>query len=85
VVVRTLIGVPQHGPPRRRNGIVAYAAPIPKAPLEGRLNLTIPGVASIVDELVPDNPILPRLSNGCRGKWRWCGRSKLKKQRAPGH
>jgi hypothetical protein len=52
-VVDTVIGRSKEGEPRPRNGSVDYAVRIPKDPLEGRLDLTIPGVASIVGELLP--------------------------------
>jgi hypothetical protein len=51
-VLRTLIGMSKEGVPRPRHGSVQYAARIPKGPLGGKLDLTIPGVASIVGELV---------------------------------
>jgi hypothetical protein len=52
-VVDTVIGRSKDGEPRPRNGSVDYAVRIPKEPLEGRLDLTIPGVASIAGELLP--------------------------------
>jgi hypothetical protein len=51
-VLKTSIGMSKEGVPRPRYGSVQYAARIPKRPLEGNLDLTIPGVASIVGELV---------------------------------
>jgi hypothetical protein len=51
-VLRTSIGMSKEGVPRLRHGSVEYAARIPKAPLEGKLDLTIPGVASMVGALV---------------------------------
>jgi hypothetical protein len=52
-VLKTWIGVSKHGGWRPRNGIVGYAARIPEGPLEGKLDVQIPGVASIVGELTP--------------------------------
>jgi hypothetical protein len=50
-VLRTVIGMSKEGVPRPRRGSVQYAVRIPKGPLEGELDLTIPGVASIAGEL----------------------------------
>jgi hypothetical protein len=51
-VLRTSIGMSKEGVPRPRHGSVEYAARIPKGPLEGKLDLTIPGVASMEGDLV---------------------------------
>src|ERR1700760_3233448 len=50
-VIKTLMGRSKDDVPRPRNGSVDYAVHIPKAPLEGRLDLEIPGVASIDGEI----------------------------------
>lgn len=52
-VLKTSIGVPRKGWTRSRNGTVGYAARIPEGPFEGKLDVEIPGVASIVGELTP--------------------------------
>jgi hypothetical protein len=52
-VVKTLMGVSRNGVEQPRHGVVGYAARIPTGPLEGKLNVDIPGVASIVGELTP--------------------------------
>ena len=44
-VLKPSVGVSKEGVPRPRNGTVDYAARIPKGPLEGKLDLAIPGVA----------------------------------------
>jgi hypothetical protein len=51
-VLRASIGMSKKAVPRPRHGSVQYAVRIPKRPLEGRLDLTVPGIASIVGELV---------------------------------
>jgi hypothetical protein len=51
-LITTQMGFSQGGP-RSRNGSVQYAARIPKDPLEGKLDVTVPGVASIVGDLTP--------------------------------
>jgi hypothetical protein len=52
-VLKTWIGVSKEGGWRPRNGTVGYAARIPEGPLEDKLDVQIPGVASIVGELTP--------------------------------
>jgi hypothetical protein len=52
-VVKALMGVSKKGVEQPRHGIVGYAARIPTGPLEGKLNVDIPGVASIVGDLTP--------------------------------
>jgi hypothetical protein len=51
-VIYTAMGVPT-GRPGQPWGEVAYAARIPKAPIDGRLELNVPGVLSIDGELTP--------------------------------
>jgi hypothetical protein len=50
-VIKTLMGRSKDDVPRPHNGSVDYAMHIPKGPLEGRLDLEIPGVASIDGEI----------------------------------
>jgi hypothetical protein len=49
--VWTEMGMSKSGHLRSRHGSVAYAVRIPKQPLRGRIDLQVPGVASIVGEL----------------------------------
>jgi hypothetical protein len=51
--VYTEIGPHWGARPHRPWGMVDYAARIPKTPIEGRIDLTIPGVLSIDGELTP--------------------------------
>jgi hypothetical protein len=55
-VINTWVGLSPRGEPRTRNGAVSYAARIPKGPAEGMLDVTIPGIASIVGDLVSTSP-----------------------------
>ncbi len=52
-VVRTEMGPPYEATKNRPWGMVDYAARIAKAPIEGRLDLEIPGVLSIDGEVAP--------------------------------
>jgi hypothetical protein len=52
-VVHTEIGPREVTSPHRPWGAVDYAARIPKTPIEGRIDLKIPGVLSIDGELTP--------------------------------
>jgi hypothetical protein len=52
-VIRTALGFSPKGVPRPRSGMVEYAARIAKGSAEGKLDVEIPGIASIVGELVP--------------------------------
>src|ERR1700742_170546 len=52
-VVHTEMGPREVASPLRPWGGVDYAARIPKTPIEGRINLKIPGVLSIDGELTP--------------------------------
>jgi hypothetical protein len=52
-VVRTEIGPRDGAMAHRPWGVVDYAARIPKAPIEGRIGLKIPGVLSIDGEVAP--------------------------------
>jgi hypothetical protein len=47
----TEMGMSRSGHLRPRHGSVAYAVRIPKQPLRGRIDVQVPGVASIVGEL----------------------------------
>ncbi len=52
-VLKTELGLTKEVIPLRRSGAVDYAARIPKAPFEGKLEVEIPGIALIDGELVP--------------------------------
>ncbi len=52
-VVHTEMGPREVASPHRPSGAVDYAARIPKTPIEGRIDLKIPGVLSIDGELTP--------------------------------
>jgi hypothetical protein len=53
VVVRTEIGPRRGALSHRQWGLVDYAARIPKTPIEGSIDLSVPGVLSIDGELTP--------------------------------